>query len=286
MIHQMNTPTKYAAIHGNGAGLFASYNRSIPKQNQGQGNRIRINDLSYKNENIYQQDGYSKIKEKVRNLNTTHEPPNKAEIAEFRVRSTSSSKKYRYTNDPGQISPGNRGCSGKKKKKKQYKGNYGDHHVGRKKESLLHSVMDKTPAGGQNDPNYKNTINTIPSTSSKTSNNTSCLVSTSSRNASITPRKIIAKATTKASPEKSQNYKQDRFGKGYLAQSKIHKAKMMPNPVKISNKNKIVKEKSIIATSGSNRAKLIKGKDPLNNTGSKMIKGKDVYKKIMNEIGM
>ena len=114
MIHQMNTPTKYAAIHGPGAGLFASYNRSIPKTNQGQGNRIKINDLSYKYDNTYQQDGYAKIKEKTRNLNTTHEPAGKSDITDFRVRSTSSSKKYRYTNDVGQNSPGVRGCSGKK----------------------------------------------------------------------------------------------------------------------------------------------------------------------------
>lgn len=60
MVHQMNTPTKYSVIHGNGAGLFASYNRSIPKTNQAQGTRIRINDLSYKNEQTYQQEGYAK----------------------------------------------------------------------------------------------------------------------------------------------------------------------------------------------------------------------------------
>ena len=32
MVHQINTPKKYSVIHANGGGgLFASYNRSIPK---------------------------------------------------------------------------------------------------------------------------------------------------------------------------------------------------------------------------------------------------------------
>lgn len=49
MVHQMNTPTKYAAVHGKGTkatGPFASYNRSIPKSTHSQGNKIRINDFS------------------------------------------------------------------------------------------------------------------------------------------------------------------------------------------------------------------------------------------------
>jgi len=136
--HQMNTPTKYAVIHGNGGGLFGSYNRSIPKTNQGQGNRIKIKDNSYKNEN----EGYSKVKDKKSKLNITHEPTGKKEIVDFRVRSSSNSKKYRYNNEVVNNSPGNRGCTGKKKKK-NYKGNYGEHHTVEKKESILQSALDR-----------------------------------------------------------------------------------------------------------------------------------------------
>lgn len=57
MIHQMNTSTKYSVIHGPSTGLFASYNRSVPKDGNGQNNRIRINDLSYKNDTYHE--GYS-----------------------------------------------------------------------------------------------------------------------------------------------------------------------------------------------------------------------------------
>ena len=50
MVHQMNTPTKYSVIHGTGAGLFASYNRSIPKTNV-QNHKIRINNSNFHNKN-------------------------------------------------------------------------------------------------------------------------------------------------------------------------------------------------------------------------------------------
>lgn len=50
MVHQINTPTKYSAIHGtqnvNQTGLFASYNRGI--NNMPTNSRIRINEFGGK----------------------------------------------------------------------------------------------------------------------------------------------------------------------------------------------------------------------------------------------
>lgn len=156
------------------------------------------------------------------------------------------------------------------------------------KESILQSVLERNfNKASPNDQNYMNVKNTIASTSSKkTSNNTSWLVSTSSRNASITPRKIITKVVTNASPELNQNQTVDRFGKTYLPNSKIQRNKIRPKAVKLSSKHKIIKEKSIRASSGSNRNKLlISEQDALNNTGSKVIMDKDSYQKIINELG-
>jgi hypothetical protein len=286
MVQQMNTPTKHSVIHGNGAGLFASYNRSIPKTNQAQGTRIRIDDLSYKNDQTYQQDDYTKKIDKTKNLNTTKGGVKK-DITDFRVRSASSNKKYRY-NDPGNSSPGNVISSGKKKKKKTFKGNYGEPHTNEQKESILQSALDRNlNKVTSNDHNYINVKNTIASTSSKkTSNNTSWLVSTSSRNASITPRKIISKVMANASPEMSNNQAVDRFDKTYLANSKIQRSKIKPKAVKLSNKHKMVKEKPIRESSGSNRKKLtLNEQDPLNNTGSKVVMDNDSYQKIINELG-
>lgn len=172
MVNQMSTPTKYAIIHGGGPGLFASYNRSIPKNNPPQNARIRINDHSYKNENkTFEHEGYSQPVEK-KNVNL--KKLGKKEITDFRVRSASSSKKYRY-NEHSANSPGNRVSSGKKKKKKQFKGNYGEFHQVEQKESILQSVLERNfnQAIGK-EQNYLNVKGTIASTSSKkTSNNTS-----------------------------------------------------------------------------------------------------------------
>jgi hypothetical protein len=89
-----------------------------------------------------------------------------------------------------------------------------------------------------------------------------------------------------ASPEIKNNQAADRFDKTYLANSKIQRNKIKPKPVKLSNKHKMVKEKSIRESSGSNRNKLtISEHDPLNNTGSKVVMDKDSYQKIINELG-
>lgn len=105
MIHQMNTPTKYAVIHGNGAGLFASYNRSIPKEKSNQNNKIRITDLSYKNGTY--QEGYSNkaAARDYKHPNATQNVSKKKDMANFRVRSASNNKKYRYNKDGTSCSP-------------------------------------------------------------------------------------------------------------------------------------------------------------------------------------
>jgi len=104
-------------------------------------------------------------------MNITQDPSLKKEIVDIRVRSSSSSKKYRYVNNTGHSSPKVRaGC----KKKVQYKGNYGDHHAVERKDSALQSVMDRNMMLIKTDPSYANVKNTIASTSSKkNSNNTS-----------------------------------------------------------------------------------------------------------------
>lgn len=147
MIHQMNTPTKYSSIHGNGAGLFASYNRSIPKEGSSQNQRIRINDLSYKNETYqdYKKDKLlvKKNVDKTKHVNVTQTVGEKKDIADFRVRSASSSKKYRYNKNACESnSPSNRISSGKKPKH-QFKGNYGELQALHDKESILQSVLDR-----------------------------------------------------------------------------------------------------------------------------------------------
>lgn len=113
-----------------------------------------------------------------------------------------------------------------------------------------------------------------------TSNNTSCLVSTSSRNASITPRKIVTKVLTHGSPEINQNQTvNERVGKTYLPNSKIQRNKIRPKAVKLSNKHKIVQESSIRGSSGSNRSKFVNDvNDPLNNTNSKNVIEKDIFR--------
>lgn len=65
----------------------------------------------------------------------------KKDVAEFRVRSASSSKKYRYNKEaaPGITSPGHKITSGKKKKKKLLKGNYGERQTLPEKE-VAHKV--------------------------------------------------------------------------------------------------------------------------------------------------
>ena len=175
MVNQINTPTKYSAIHGKGTGIFTSYNRNIPKNNLPQNNRIRINDFcsdsnkknknktcskirtkeegSYKshtqgrsvknvtsNKHENYTDGYSQkvvnkdykkdrafIMNKQNNI--TYKNDDKKDLTNFRVRSASSSKKYRYNNNAtDKNSPGHRITSGKKKKKKLLKGNYGEPH--------------------------------------------------------------------------------------------------------------------------------------------------------------
>lgn len=155
MVHQINTPTKYSVIHANNAaGLFASYNRSIPKTNGAQNNRIWINDFGGKkiinkaNSKIRKKkatDQKPNAKKQLRSLrdgspeeesnyhdnqannnpgtrerdkilvkkiwknkpigiskhiNVTQVPSDdKTEISDFRVRSASSSKKYRYSKE-------------------------------------------------------------------------------------------------------------------------------------------------------------------------------------------
>lgn len=130
--------------------------------------------------------------------------------------------------------------------------------------------------------NVKNTI--VSTSSKKTSNNTSCLVSTSSRNASITPRKIATKVMNQRSPEETQALGINRIGKSYVANSKIQRNNLKPKAVKLNNKHKIIKEKSIRASSGSNRIKFIKNKGHLNNTSTKIAKGKEHYNQIIPEL--
>ena len=105
------------------------------------------------------------------------------------------------------------------------------------------------------------------------------MVSTSSRNASITPRKLSHKIKIQGSPDQDQGIN-ERIAKTYIGSTKIQRNKIRPKAVKLSNKHKIVKEKSIRASSGSNRKKFIRDKnDPLNNTGSNFVMNQEGYQK-------
>jgi hypothetical protein len=105
------------------------------------------------------------------------------------------------------------------------------------------------------------------------------MVSTSSRNASITPRKITHKIKIQGSPDQNQAIN-ERIAKTYIGSTKIQRHKIRPKAVKLSSKHKIVKDKSIRASSGSNRKKFIMDKnDPLNNTGSNFMMNQDTYQK-------
>lgn len=88
----------------------------------------------------------------------------------------SSSKKYRYNNDTSALeSPSNKSTSAKKKKKKTFKGNYGDQQNLEAKGTIFRSGMDRNFNKVVSiEPSYVNVKNTIASSSSKmTSNNTS-----------------------------------------------------------------------------------------------------------------
>ena len=133
MVHNINTPTKYSAIHGNGNGLFGSYTRSIPKTSinnpsSTQNNRIRINDFGSKkghpkgsaklckknHEKRSIRDGSPELQDGYQHNPHDHREANKANKAgsnsygqksknfELRVRSASNSKKYRYSDKNGQ----------------------------------------------------------------------------------------------------------------------------------------------------------------------------------------
>ena len=163
MVHQINTPKKYSIIHANGGGgLFASYNRSIPKNGVPQTNKIKINDFYDQNKSAINKpankiqkyiDGNKKCKSKIKSIreNSNSQDDNyqdeysqiirnemkekvliranlkkdneisetapteiKKENTDFRVRSASSNKKYRYNKDENTSwSPANRISSGK-----------------------------------------------------------------------------------------------------------------------------------------------------------------------------
>ena len=78
MVHQINTPKKYSIIHANGGGgLFASYNRSIPKNGVPQTNKIKINDFYDQNKSAINKpankiqkyiDGNKKCKSKIKSI--------------------------------------------------------------------------------------------------------------------------------------------------------------------------------------------------------------------------
>jgi hypothetical protein len=348
MVHQINTPTKYSAIHGNGAGLFASYNRSIPKTtntNISQGNRIRINDfgggskstakttskIRKKDTNEFKQkrslrdsspehevnykDGYSRklgnrerdkiLVKKVWKNTAKPQPDEKTDSTEFRVRSASNSKKYRYNKDSSKSfshadvileieraatsSPKIKESSIKKKSK------YADLTLQSKKDGYGTSPSPLTifHLGGasdqsnnlnlilSSDPNYANNAkNTIVSSSSKkTSNNTSCMVSTSSRNASITPRKLSSKVKGYAD-----------MGNNPSNGDKPHKIQRknlrVGGNVKISKKHTIPKTNVIRPSSGTKRSKFTPDEQlEMNSTGSNIVIDKESYQKIINELG-
>lgn len=147
MVHQINTPKKYSVIHATGGGgLFASYNRSIPKNGVPQANKIRINDFYDHNKSAINKptnkiqkyiDGNKKCKSKIKSIRedsvsqeenyqdeysqiihneskgkvfiksslkdneklVTTSAEIKKDTTEFRVRSASNNKKYRYNNN-------------------------------------------------------------------------------------------------------------------------------------------------------------------------------------------
>lgn len=144
------------------------------------------------------------------------------------------------------------------KKKKLTKGNYGEVVASHEKDCVLKSMIDHRMSNAMpSEASYVNVKNTIASNSSKkTSNNTSCLVSTSSRNASITPRKIVTKIKIQGSPDTGHNLQiNDRTSGVYKPNSKIHQSKIRAKVVKLPNKHKVINNKSIRASSGSNRMK-------------------------------
>lgn len=75
-------------------------------------------------------------------------------------------------------------------------------------------------------------------------------MSTSSRNVSITPRKIVSKMIGQGSPESSQQHK-GKINKTYLANPKIHKNKIRPAGAKFSGK--AAADSAVHASSSSNR---------------------------------
>lgn len=171
MIHKINTPTKYSVIHGKGTGLFASYNRSIPKNGVAPpNNKIRINNFCEQNKSALNNppsklrkhtDASSKSKSKVRSnkegspshdenysQTTSQEYKDKVgckkivkmttigrdrskeadkqgycskekrashcqDISEFRLRSGSNTKNFRYTKDRDSSNSSNHKSSGK-----------------------------------------------------------------------------------------------------------------------------------------------------------------------------
>lgn len=160
-------------------------------------------------------------------------------------------------------------------------GNYGDNYENKQQDNMFRSMVDNRVSNiAASEASYVNVKNTIASSSSKkTSNNTSCMVSTSSRNASITPRKISHKIKIQGSPDQDHAIN-ERIAKTYIGSTKIQRNKIRPKAVKLSNKHKIVKEKSIRASSGSNRKKFIRDmNDPLNNTGSNFVMNQENYQK-------
>ena len=112
-------------------------------------------------------------------------------------------------------------------------------------------------------------------------------MSNSSRNASITPRKIATKVTTNASPENNQeNPKNGKSNKNYLPSSKIQRNKIFKGGMKLSNKHTLVKDGIIRTSSGSNRDNFTsEANDKMNVTSSKTNMDKDNYKKSNNEFG-
>ena len=130
------------------------------------------------------------------------------------------------------------------------------------------------------DPNYVNNVkNTIMSSSSKkTSNNTSWLVSASSRNASITPRKVSSKV--KGYNDLSHNVTADEnYNKSYLPNPKIHRNNIgVGNNIKLSKKHTIPKDNFIRASSGAKRSKFTNDiEDKMNSTGTKIVMDKESY---------
>ena len=130
------------------------------------------------------------------------------------------------------------------------------------------------------DPNYVNNVkNTIISSSSKkTSNNTSWLVSTSSRNTSITPRKISSKVKGYNDPSQNATVN-DNYNKSYLPNPKIQRNNIrVGNNIKLSKKHTIPKDNVIRASSGAKRSKFTNDiEDKMNFTGSKIVMDKESY---------